>query len=335
MHCQILERRRLLSTSTSFINGVLEIRADDAANTIEFESHYPFNSMGRYGPEDERIVVHADGATFEHSATDIDAIHVYAGGGDDLVIVGRRIGAPVFINGGEGNDTIGGGGGDDTLVGGSGDDVIDGNLGADAIDGSDGNDQLYPGRLPEDGTVGDVVFGGEGNDLVGIHGRHFFGAETESHYFNRQGPGITPGVDTVTGEVYRETFEDNITRGVVRWTVETDGSIADMRLEEVPNDGDTRFTDSFFPVGVRMNITPAENPSEPRTFSKAFPLSKGNDGSIDNPNPSPRFSSQAMNSVYALFGSEDVLVYEGGRMRDRPDFVVTGEWLNSTEPNAR
>jgi Ca2+-binding RTX toxin-like protein len=331
MLIQSLESRRLLSASLSFLDGILTITGDESANSIEFESRFPFVNTGEPDPASERLVVHADGQEFIYLMREIAEVRINGGGGDDLIIVGRRILAPVFASGGEGDDTIGGGLGDDTLLGGAGDDVIDGNPGADAIDGGDGNDRLHPGRLgpPEDpgalAADSDVVFGGEGDDFVGIHGRYFFGAETESRFFNQSGAPIAPGVETVTGLLSRRSFSDGITRGVVRWTVDTDGTIEALRMEEVPNEGETRFTDGFLPFGVRMIVTPGQTPGAPKQFSRSFSLSKGNDGPTDNTNPSPRWSSQAMQSTVALFGPNGVLVREARGILENPGYFVFGD----------
>jgi Ca2+-binding RTX toxin-like protein len=66
------------------------------------------------------------------------------------------------INGGAGGDTLLGYAGDDALIGDLGDDSLDGGKGRDTLWGGDGNDTLFGG----DGPDGDVLNGGEGNDLL-------------------------------------------------------------------------------------------------------------------------------------------------------------------------
>lgn len=80
-----------------------------------------------------------------------------------------RTTAPLWIEGGAGDDRLAGGGGADgiyagagadTLIGGAGDDVLYGQAGGDTLGGDAGNDRLYGG----DGD--DVLAGGAGNDSI-------------------------------------------------------------------------------------------------------------------------------------------------------------------------
>src|SRR5258705_10964952 len=87
-------------------------------------------------------------ATFD--LTNIDAIEVDAGGGNDTVRIDDVNGAftariPTRIDGGNGDDTLNGGAGAEILVGGNGNDRIDGNGGGDTAflrrgDGNFGRD---------------------------------------------------------------------------------------------------------------------------------------------------------------------------------------------------
>ncbi|MGI8644706.1 MAG: calcium-binding protein [Nocardioides sp.] len=82
-------------------------------------------------------------------------------GGDDV------------LNGTPGRDVIAGLAGDDTIRGGGGDDVICAGFGTDRLAGDAGNDRLYgernglrPSPDGPDNTVGDILEGGPGNDLL-------------------------------------------------------------------------------------------------------------------------------------------------------------------------
>jgi Ca2+-binding RTX toxin-like protein len=85
------------------------------------------------------------------SATAIGGFEVNAGGGDDFVSIDPKVGVPVTLRGGPGNDRLSGGGGADKLIGGTGSDILS---------GRGGNDSLFGG--PDD----DLLFGGSGDDLL-------------------------------------------------------------------------------------------------------------------------------------------------------------------------
>ena len=165
-----LESRRLLAVD-AFVSGndTLRVVGDDAANLIEFERR------------DDRLAVLADGEQVgEFDATDLTRVVVDAGGGDDRVILGRRIGVPARVDAGAGDDTIGGGDRGDLIYGGEGDDLLDGNAGVDTIYGDAGDDLIYSGptevaaagesALFFDETLPDVVWGGDGEDRAAVSG---------------------------------------------------------------------------------------------------------------------------------------------------------------------
>ncbi|HEY8357353.1 MAG TPA: calcium-binding protein, partial [Ramlibacter sp.] len=79
--------------------------------------------------------------------------------------------------GGEGNDTISGRSGGDTILARGGNDQVSGLAGADSIDGGAGSDTLSGGAGNDTirGGVGvgldrDVIYGGEGNDVIESYG---------------------------------------------------------------------------------------------------------------------------------------------------------------------
>ncbi|WP_169981183.1 CAP domain-containing protein [Tautonia rosea] len=95
-------------------------------------------------------------------STRFDLVAVNAKAGDDLVTIHDR-GLPlisVWIDGGEGNDTLLGSSANDTIIGGAGNDVIEGRGLADVIDGGPGWNVIngVPAALPASGDPFDSNF---------------------------------------------------------------------------------------------------------------------------------------------------------------------------------
>jgi Ca2+-binding RTX toxin-like protein len=67
---------------------------------------------------------------------------------------------PLWLSGGDGNDTVTGSVAADSLSGGPGDDTVDGQAGDDTVDGGDGTDTL------KGGSGNDAVTGGAGGDTL-------------------------------------------------------------------------------------------------------------------------------------------------------------------------
>jgi RTX calcium-binding nonapeptide repeat (4 copies) len=130
---------------------------------------------GGSGPAELRISLSADGSSYLISSStpletggdvcsnppgDPDQLSCRAvavagfdfngGPGDNTVIVGKSVPAPVTLRGGSGNDLLVGGGGDDTLIGGPGENVLIGGPGADHLYG---------------GADDDLLIGGPGHDV--------------------------------------------------------------------------------------------------------------------------------------------------------------------------
>jgi hemolysin type calcium-binding protein len=82
------------------------------------------------------------------------------GPGDNTVIVGKAVPAPVTLRGGSGDDLLAGGGGNDVLIGGAGENVLNGGPGDDRLYGGAGDDLLIggPGQ--------DVCNGGAGENAA-------------------------------------------------------------------------------------------------------------------------------------------------------------------------
>jgi Ca2+-binding RTX toxin-like protein len=103
------------------------------------------------------------------AATAIAGFEVNAGGGNDSVIISPKIGVPVTLRGGPGDDRLYGGGGFDKLVGGPGKDALIGRAGNDGLYGGPGEDRLYAGTgddLLQGGPGEDELIGGPGENLI-------------------------------------------------------------------------------------------------------------------------------------------------------------------------
>lgn len=126
----------------------------------------------------------------------VKSIQIFALGGDD-VVVGNPVDLGVYVNAGDGDDTVVGGemadsltaaAGDDQVFGMGGADWIDGNSGRDVLDAGDGDDRVYGGngRDQIDGGVGhDVLYGEVGPDLFITQDRArdwIFGGEPDINY---------------------------------------------------------------------------------------------------------------------------------------------------------
>jgi Ca2+-binding RTX toxin-like protein len=137
---------------------------------------------GGSGPDEIHISLSADGRTYWISsagpletggdvcsnppgepnrlsceAAAVAAFYFNGGEGDDTVIVGKSVPAPVRLRGGGGDDLLVGGGGDDLLIGGPGENVLVGGPGDDHLHGGPGDDLLIggPGRDYCNGGGGD------------------------------------------------------------------------------------------------------------------------------------------------------------------------------------
>lgn len=101
------------------------------------------------------------------AATAIGGFEVNAGGGDDYVSIDPKVGIPVTLRGGLGNDHLFGGAGADKLVGGAGSDILGGRGGNDSLFGGSGDDLLLGG------SGDDLLNGGSGSDrLYGQSGQN-------------------------------------------------------------------------------------------------------------------------------------------------------------------
>src|SRR2546423_1095885 len=117
--------QRILLTAELQPDGTLLVTGTDGDDNI------------RLFVSDGQLVVRDDAGDTPFALSDVNFIHVQAGGGDDHVQLDPEV-MGSLIEGEDGADTLIGGDGDDTLRGGDGQDVMDGKGGADVIAG--GND---------------------------------------------------------------------------------------------------------------------------------------------------------------------------------------------------
>lgn len=103
--------------------------------------------------------------------------------GNDYITVGS--GSALFLDGGEGHDTLNGGAFGDRLAGGNGNDHLTGREGSDALDGGAGNDVLRGGNGADS-----YFFGlGSGSDVIYNYDSDALGVNADTV---RLGAGITP-----------------------------------------------------------------------------------------------------------------------------------------------
>ena len=185
MHVELLETRRLLATfgTAQIVGDTLAVVGTAGSDRIEFERRG--DALSIHFALDDLVIAAVFPAPVTSSTQDFTAaelagvtkIDVRTGGGDDTVILGKRIDLPARIDAGPGDDLIGGGNGTDVLLGGAGDDTLDGNYGTDTLYGGDGDDVLYTGatettsdRLGILTIRPDVVWGGAGGDRAAVAG---------------------------------------------------------------------------------------------------------------------------------------------------------------------
>lgn len=179
---ETLERRRLLSAS--LVGGTLSVSGTAHADNISISMH---------AGDATKLDINLNGTTQSFDKSDVSAIVVSAGAGNDFVILDEldgKIDIPTtllggagndLLNGGSGDDFLSGGGGNDALFGGGGDDTLDGGVGVDkltggadndSVIGGAGNDRLFGGAGDDDlngGTGSDKLTGGSGADAFALN----------------------------------------------------------------------------------------------------------------------------------------------------------------------
>ena len=114
-----------------------------------------------------------DGNTYDRSLKFTGEEHIVLGGSEDDDVLIADLGDDTVWGDG-GDDYIEGGHGINRLHGGTGDDIIYGGGDAEFLHGEEGDDVINGGN-----GLGDLIFGGDGNDFVvgGIDGKEVFAAE--------------------------------------------------------------------------------------------------------------------------------------------------------------
>jgi hypothetical protein len=145
--------------------GTLDVKGGGQANTVALR-------LKAGDPAVLQVDVGNDGsADFSFARSDIDAIDVKMGDGNDVVRVDDANGSftntiPTTIAGGDGNDSLNGGLGAETFRGGDGNDAVAGGKGADTAYLGAGDDSFRW----DNGDGSDVVEGQDGSDTMVFNG---------------------------------------------------------------------------------------------------------------------------------------------------------------------
>jgi Ca2+-binding RTX toxin-like protein len=156
------------------------------------------------------LKVDANGSTF--IATNLQDLEVWAGRGDDTVIIGNLSGIvtePVMVDLGAGDDVLDGSSATTPIIayGRSGNDVLTGGSAADWLKGGDGNDVL------EGGNGNDVLIGGRGDDTLdgGFGDDRLFGGQGDDKLLGGDGNDVLKGGggnDTLDGGPGKDSLID-------------------------------------------------------------------------------------------------------------------------------
>ena len=173
-----LESRVLLSASIVArpVADTLRVNGTGRADTI---------TVGLDAGNSNTINVTVNGVLQQFDKTNIHAITIASGSGNDVVTIDESNGAlpvGVLISGGKGsdqlygsslNDSIYGSAGNDYIFGRAGDDLINAGKGSNTVWGDDGNDYILGGKSRDmvfAGAGDDTVLTGKGNDIINSGG---------------------------------------------------------------------------------------------------------------------------------------------------------------------
>jgi Ca2+-binding RTX toxin-like protein len=174
-----LDGYRVHNGGTDFANLEIVVESNFVLLTLdELNAAFAAFADGQYWPAVGIVTRSWEAEYFSHTNYAGGPMHGY-GGGDFF-----STGAPSYVEGRGGDDTIlqgagqdavwGGSGGDD-IRSGRGDDLAYGGTGDDHLRGEAGNDELYGGAGDDallTGRGNDLAFGGQGNDhLIGEQGQ--------------------------------------------------------------------------------------------------------------------------------------------------------------------
>jgi cyclophilin family peptidyl-prolyl cis-trans isomerase len=189
----------------SLNEGTLRIFGSDANDRVELID----------AAQSTQFAMRQNNVTTAFNRQDVSRIEVRSFGGNDVVSAVSGLPA-MYIEAGEGNDTVTGGSGNDSIYGQGGADLLSGSGGRNLIDGGSGNDRIFGGGLNdtlfgndgndriearngddrvEGGKGDDILFGGEGNDTLA-------GGEGNDAVYGTAGNDVLaafPGRDTLDG----------------------------------------------------------------------------------------------------------------------------------------
>ncbi|MDB5318784.1 MAG: Delta-60 repeat-containing protein [Phycisphaerales bacterium] len=127
-------------------------RQPDGIEVLSIPGRFPLSAFSRIE------ITGSGGDDFIDASSSSIPVYIDGGDGDDSILGGA---AADSLLGGNGRDTLFGGRGDDTLAGGNGNDYLSGGPGADHLFGDAGNDQFYA----FDSEI-DALDGGAGFDRI-------------------------------------------------------------------------------------------------------------------------------------------------------------------------
>ena len=206
MNMRVLSRRQQFAVAASTVTavGVVVVASTQAAVAQPLSAasaaviNHQLVILGTNGVDNIQIARSADPGTLlvdlgqrapelAFNRATFSSIAAFLGAGDDTFTVETVRGdvtEPLFVSGGNGNNSITGGSGDDILVGGNGDDTLLGGAGTDTIFGGRGNDTVDGGRGTDTEFLGrgddiaawdpgegnDIISGGRGHDTLQFNG---------------------------------------------------------------------------------------------------------------------------------------------------------------------
>jgi uncharacterized delta-60 repeat protein len=143
-------------------DGVIRIELED-----DWNNNIVINFTRTHG-QDGYVSVNVDGLAVYCEPEDMTRIEIYAGAGDDTIIVDKKVTIPLLIDGGEGNDNIEGGDAHDILLGGPGSDNLNGGQGRNILIGGTGTDNLKGGQKEDIIIAGTTVHDDDVDALLAI-----------------------------------------------------------------------------------------------------------------------------------------------------------------------
>lgn len=193
-----LEPRRLLATVSGVLpTGLVRITGDGGDDVV---------TLQRIDVNVVRVSSNNGGVETDLDLTQVRKISFAGLAGNDLISVGK-VPVKLYLNGGDGNDslsasqndvndTLVGGDGTDYLFGGGGNDSLDGGVGGDVVLGGTGDDFIL---AQSEWVPDDTLFGGTGTDTVSFA---FYTTPTVVRVGEPNGD-PTVVVDSVAGDVER------------------------------------------------------------------------------------------------------------------------------------